>query len=780
MYISIFKSLFNASDVPYYYSLDKTLERIRIGKSKDIIEKIRTSTDKAERDALKKKLPCILFAGEFSERNIKGLIKHSGVMIIDLDNFENEKVLKSQTDLLKNNKYIYSVFLSPSGNGIKGLVKIPPCSAKEHTKYFKQFQKEFDYAYFDMANSDVSRVCFESYDSEIYINKECELYNPKLIDEGYTVNEKVPLLPIDDEGIIIEKIINFNWGKDFVDGQRNNFIFDLAGAFCEYGIIQTTAEGYLLNNVCFFNDKFTEREAITTIKSAYKKRQFSSKYFEDYKKVEKIKSETNKGFNHIEKKYKITEEQFDEIKESVEHENFWYYVENQKTGATTIKIEPLKYKNFLERNGFKKYFPNEGVKANLVRIKSNKVSITSVDLIKDFVLNYLMNSGNLDIWSYCASYQNLFSDNFLTMLDTIELKMLKDTRDKSYIAYNNGILEITKDEVKLIDFIDIDYYVWESHIIQRDYVESLDYTNDYKQFIKNISNDNPSAIECTIGYLLSTYKNKMNNRAVILNDEVISENPEGGTGKGVFVQGLSKIRRVAILDGKSFDDKKSFPYQTVNAETQILVFDDVKKNFDFESKFSLVTEGLTLERKNKDAVKLTVEESPKLLLSTNYAIKGEGNSHDRRRHELEFAQYYNGEKTPYDEFNRQLFDDWQQTDWINFDNYMVYCLQMFLKKGLIKQEAKNIKTRKFIAETSMEFLDWAEDNLSIGIKIEKNVIFENFISEYTDFKRWLSKKKFNIWCQKYANFINVEYTENSINKKSFILGEELETEEEPF
>jgi len=39
MNISIFKSLFNASDVPYYYSLDKTLERIRIGKSKDIIRK---------------------------------------------------------------------------------------------------------------------------------------------------------------------------------------------------------------------------------------------------------------------------------------------------------------------------------------------------------------------------------------------------------------------------------------------------------------------------------------------------------------------------------------------------------------------------------------------------------------------------------------------------------------------------------------------------------------------------------------------------------------------
>src|SRR5690606_19515882 len=124
-------------------------------------------------------------------------------------------------------------------------------------------------------------------------------------------------------------------------------------------------------------------------------------------------------------------------------------------------------------------------------------------------------------------------------------------------------------------------------------------------------------------------------------------------------------------------DKKSFPYQTVSQDTQILVFDDVKKNWDFESKFSLVTEGMTLERKNKDAIKLTVEESPKMVVSTNYAIKGEGNSHDRRRHEIEFSQFYNGKFTPYDDFKRQLFDDWNEQDYKGFDNYMVHCLQLY-------------------------------------------------------------------------------------------------------
>ena len=767
MNVSIFKDLFKSSDVPYIYSLDKTLERIRVGKSKELIEKIRLLKTKDERNELKKKLPCIIFAGEFSERSKVGLIKHSGFMIIDFDGFEDETTLNNHLELLKKNPFIYTLFRSPSDDGIKGLVRIPQCNAKDHSRYFSQFQREYNYDYFDMSNSDVSRVCFESYDPNIYINKECELYNPILIDEGYTISEKVPLLPIDDEGIIIEKIMKFNWTKDFIDGQKQQFIFDVAGAFCEYGISYNTAENYLMHHFIQGQCK-DERSKINTIKSAYKKRHAHSKYFEDYVKIERVKAESNKGFAHIEKKYKIDETTFDEIKESIEHDNFWSHETNKK-GETSVKVNPLKYKNFLERNGFKKYFPNDSIKATLVKINSNKVSITSPELIKDFVLNYLMETSNLDVWSYCASYTTLFTETFLNMLSTIELKMLKDTKDLSYIAFKNGILEITKKGFKLIDFIDVDYYIWESHIIQRNFERVLDHNNDYQTFINNVSNNNPLSVECSIGYLISTYKNKMNNRAIILNDEVISENPEGGTGKGLFVQGVSRIRRVAILDGKSFDDSKSFPYQTVNAETQVLVFDDVKQNFNFESKFSLVTEGLTLERKNKDAIKLSVEESPKLLISTNYAIKGEGNSHDRRRHELEFSQYYNGQRTPYDEFKRQLFDDWTQEDWTKFDNYMVYCLQMYLNNGLIKQEAKNIKTRKLIAETSLEFWDWANDNIGIGIKIDKIQAFEQFIDACADFKKHLTRKRFNIWCQKYATFRDFEYL-NGPTKKWFSLG----------
>jgi hypothetical protein len=754
MIVSVFKDLYKSTDVPFHVPLDKIIKRIKAGTSKELVESVRQGNGNE-----KKKLPCILFAGTFNERNSNSLQKHSGLMVLDFDKYPNQQTMLEHLETLKQNPHFVLLFISPSGNGIKGVIKVNDDLTKEtHPKVFKEFHKQFNYDYFDIVNSNVDRVCFESYDPNIFVNLEADLFNPILKDEGFQVSERVPVLPITDQDKIISKIMDWNWSKDFREGERNAFIFDIAGAFCEYGISQYNAENYILNNVIIGD--FSELEAKTTIKSAYKKRVQDSKYFENYQKIDSIKVDLKRGKKEVIEKHGISEDTFNEIKEASEHDDFWSYTDKNK-----IKVEPLKYRLFLDRNGFKKYFQSDAQKATWIYISSNKVVETSTEKIKDFVLDYLMQRGEFDVWNYCASFQNLFSENNLSMLDSVELMMLRDTKTKSYIAFENGILEVTKDTAKLIDYIDVDGYVWKSQIIPRDYIPLDDFNNEYATFIKNISNGEPLAIECVIGYLLSTYKNKMNNKAIILNDEVISENPEGGTGKGLFVQGLRQIRKVSILDGKTFDDKKSFPYQTVSPETQVLVFDDVKKNFDFESKFSLVTEGMTLERKNKDAIKLKVEDSPKMVISTNYAIKGEGNSHDRRRFEIEFAQYYGKTLTPYDEFDRQLFDDWDDDDFQRFDNYMVYCLQSYLKLGLVSQNAKNIKMRKFIAETSMEFFEWVKEteNVQHNDRLEKSVYFANFTNEYQDFKKWLTNKKFNIWVQKYANFIGAEYNEGNSN-----------------
>lgn len=752
--ISVFKDLFKSKDVPYSMSIEDVVERIKTGTSKDIINEIR-SGDKAKKNLL----PCILFAGEFTERNSNSLVKHSGLMVVDYDKYPSIDIMNNHLNELKQNKHFVLLFISPSGNGIKGVVKIPTSTKETHPKYFKAFYKSFHSDYFDIANCNVDRICFESYDEDIYVNYDAELFDTEIFDEGYRLSEKVPILPLADEGKIIDKIMAFNWKRGFNEGERNAFIFDLAGAFCEYGISAYTAEGYIFNNVVIGD--FSEQETKITIKSAYAKRQFDSKFFEDYVKLDKIKSSLKNGKKSVMQEFGISEEVFDRTKQEDEDSLFWSITDKGK-----VEVNSLRYKVFLEKNGYKKYFPHDAQVPTIVYVWENRVVETSVEKIKDFVLNYLLQKQEIEAWIYCSKNNNMFSEQYLLMLETVEFLMLKDTKECSYIAYNNGILEVTKNHTKLVKYIDVKGYIWQKQIIDRNYTILDEFNNEYQQFVSNISDKVPLPLESVIGYLLSSYKNKTNNKAVILNDEVISDNPEGGTGKGLFVQGICKIRNVSILDGKTFDDKKSFAYQTLSAETQVLVFDDVVKNFNFEHKFSLVTEGMTLERKNKDAIKLSVEDSPKMVISTNYAIKGEGNSHDRRRWEVEIAQYYGKHLNPIDEFGHQLFDDWSEDEFLRFDNYMVYCLQVYLKFGLIAQQAKNIKERKFIAETDSAFNEWANDleNLPINVRLDKTIYLENFKREYPDWKNYnLSSKRFQIWIQKYCNYKGFTYDTGKSN-----------------
>ena len=86
---------------------------------------------------------------------------------------------------LKKNKHFLLLFISPSGNGIKGVVKVSNELDKiTHPKIFTQFQEDFKFDYWDASNSNVDRVCFESYDPDIYVNYNSVIYEPIISDKG--------------------------------------------------------------------------------------------------------------------------------------------------------------------------------------------------------------------------------------------------------------------------------------------------------------------------------------------------------------------------------------------------------------------------------------------------------------------------------------------------------------------------------------------------------------------------------------------------------------------
>lgn len=769
--VTIFQNIKDTS-APFFRPVDSILNRIREGASKELVKKIRNEKRKPERQEMKKMLPAICFSGTFNKRNDASLLEHSGIICLDFDGYEKQKDLLSDKESLSKDKYVYSVFISPSGNGLKVLVKIP-ADPENHINYFNSLQSHFNSPYFDKATKNISRVCYESYDPLIYINNNSFVWD-KIEEASYNEVIKyrdVPTIPITDENKIVDILVKW-WTKKYpmIEGQRNQNAFVLAMAFNDFGVNKSLA-GYVLSQ--YATADFTESEIVRTIDSAYHNtRNFGTKYYEDEERVNQVKAKIRRGVSKKEVRSQLLESDLDgdvvdAVLNRIEDENtkLTFWTKNDK-GA--VKIVHILFKQFLEDNGFYKFCPEGSKNYVFVKVTNNLIDHASEKEIKDFVLNHLLELDDINVYNYFADQTRFFKDEFLSMLNTIDIYFIEDTKDTAYLYYRNCAVKITKSDVIPIDYLDLGGYVWKDQVIDRNFIQCKTSPSfSFKRFIENICHTEPERIESmrsTIGFMMHGYKNFSYCPAIILNDEVISDNPEGGTGKGIVMNALSQMKKVVTIDGKSFTFERSFAYQLVSADTQILVFDDVKKHFDFERLFSVVTEGLTLEKKNKDAIKIPFSKSPKIAITTNYAIKGAGNSFARRKWELELHQYYSKDFTPFDEFGKLFFGDWNDDDWCEFDNYMVSCLKNYLTTGLVKSKFVNLKIRQLSAETTHDFIEWCGlvDNtepakmLEPGIRVYKQELYYEFISEYPDYgpksRMTISRTKFYKWLVSYGLF----------------------------
>ena len=770
--VTIFQNI-RDTDTPFFRDVHVILERIKdgAGATKDLVKRIRLEKRKPERQELKKQLPAICFSGTFNKRTDASLIEHSGLICLDFDGYDKQKELLQDKESLSKNKYVFSVFISPSGNGLKVLVKIP-ADAENHTMYFNSLEKYFASPYFDKTSKNLSRVCYESYDPLIAINENSSIWDT-IEEPEYTEVSKTrdkATIPITDENKIVEILVKW-WEKKYPmhEGQRNQNAYVLAMAFNDFGINKSLAS-YVLNQ--FASEDFSLREIGTTIDSAYRHTaNFGTKYYEDEERINTIKAKLRRGVSKKEIRIQLQDsnldsETIDSVLNKVEEENamqtFW-----DRNDRGVIKVVHVQFKQFLEDNGFYKYCPEGGKNYIFVKVTNNLIDHTSEKEIKDFVLTHLLELDDIGVYNYFADNTRFFKEEFLSLLSTIEIYFIADNKDASYLYYKNCAIKISKEGVTTLDYLDLGGYVWKDHVIDRNF-NLCDVTErcDFKKFVSNINGGDPhrvKAMESTIGFLLHGYKNLSFCPAVILNDEVISDNPEGGTGKGLLMSALSKMKKLVVIDGKSFAFERSFAYQLVSADTQILCFDDVRKHFDFERLFSVVTEGLTLEKKNKDAIKIPFSRSPKIAITTNYAIKGAGNSFARRKWELELHQYYNKEFTPLDEFGKLMFGDWNDDDWCEFDNYMIGCLKNYLRTGLVKSKFVNLKIRQLSAETCHEFIEWCglvdthhnrEVMLQPDTRLYKNELYSNFVDEYPDYgprgRMSVSRTKFYKWLIAYG------------------------------
>jgi hypothetical protein len=163
-----FKSLRNTKPEAIV-SLTDVLIEIASDKYKSKIEEIRKFEDPSK-SPLKDKLPVFTPTGVFNYRSLAGLEEYNGLMCLDIDHVEDPTSLKEKCKKLN---YVYAAFITPSGKGLKVMIKSPATSENYReieAKVAEAFSLDTG-AIRDNHAKDIARIQFVSYDPELYINE---------------------------------------------------------------------------------------------------------------------------------------------------------------------------------------------------------------------------------------------------------------------------------------------------------------------------------------------------------------------------------------------------------------------------------------------------------------------------------------------------------------------------------------------------------------------------------------------------------------------------------
>ena len=270
--VTIFK---NFNEVVEHKTIATILEEIKTGKYKPGIIYLRKSLSEKKVEAYnkaKKSLPAFTPSGKFvGGRKLEFLTEYSKFIILDIDKLSTNDLQKSKS-IAAQSEFTYACFISPSGNGLKILVKIDTPKT-EHKETFLKVQAHYETILkleIDKSGKDLTRLCFYSYDENLYYNENAKIFST-------TEQEKEPKANIEREfkrteptivinsDAIYNHCVNFTEKKvQFVNGSRNVFVHQLACNLNRKGVALQEALGYILTDF-----GYDEKEVTQAVNSAY-------------------------------------------------------------------------------------------------------------------------------------------------------------------------------------------------------------------------------------------------------------------------------------------------------------------------------------------------------------------------------------------------------------------------------------------------------------------------------------------------------------------------------
>lgn len=287
------------------YSIDDIYNFVKTGCSwsmdiKADTERIRKAENHDIQNKLKEQLlPYACFNGIFNQRNDACLLEYSSYTAVDFDQFRSQEELNVVGNKLVQTPFVQMAFMSPSGKGLKAIIKHTNTNPRKHKAMYGELLKYFNYPEVDSRTSDLSRATYLCYDPYAYWNSNCQPFQfdekvffedsvmPQYHVRNYIVknnsySDKISMfeklrLPqktnITDDSII--RILG-SWHKK-VDGlgtNRNNRLYFYAAMLCKAGVSYRTAQEWLTSE--FMGIGLSEEEILKTTVSAY------SHYYDEF------------------------------------------------------------------------------------------------------------------------------------------------------------------------------------------------------------------------------------------------------------------------------------------------------------------------------------------------------------------------------------------------------------------------------------------------------------------------------------------------------------------
>jgi hypothetical protein len=473
-------------------------------------------------------------------------------------------------------------------------------------------------------------------------------------------------------------------------------------------------------------------------------------------------------------------------------QNQFYYkiwLFEKPAGSDFVKLSGIYRTGLLDQIdllGFRKRYRPDSSFAYVLEYE-NIITAVEISQIRDSLTQYIEQLSEINIehkgLTFTATvekqqeifYRNshtLFNDAFLGHLKNHDKPILKDSKKEMFFSFSNCVVKVTKDKIETIPFGELENVcIWKDHLIKRPFHYSQDYTEAlFNRFLGNVSNfseETPQRYEAVFsatGYLLHNYSSPKDGRAVVAYDEELTgkNEPAGGTGKGLFEQGLKQMRNVAEIDGKKLKDDNQFSYQSVTERTQIIYFDDVRTDFDFLILNSNLTTGWQIEQKRKAPFRFHPSENPKTYITSNTILKAEGTTAQRRMFVLEFSPYYSklikqNLEPIILEHGCTFFndEDWNSDEWCRFYMLLVEAAKYYLQKGLRFYEHVSVSQNKLIQFTSEDFAEWFEQKqLQPGDEFLMKDLFLEFKATYYGEENDFSQRAFYSWMKKGAKIKN--------------------------